>query len=75
MSPVHLLELSESQVYSEVGDALKSCGRTANVGVCCINMDGMTPDGNVRAMFQSVSDFEAPIRSNILESAGSSSAP
>jgi hypothetical protein len=59
MSPVHLLELSESQVYGEVGDALKSCGRTANVGVCCVNMDGMTPDRNVRAMFQSVSDFEA----------------
>jgi len=62
MSPVHLLELSESQVYSEVWDALKACGRTAQVGVCCINMDGMTPDRNVTAMFQAVSDFEAGTR-------------
>ena len=59
MSPVHLLESSESQVYGEVMDALNACGRTANVGVCCINMDGMTPDGNVKAMFEAVSDFEA----------------
>ena len=59
MSPVHLLEWSESQVFSEVRDALKACGRTTNVGVCCINMDGMTPDGNVKAIFQAVADFEA----------------
>jgi hypothetical protein len=59
MSPVHLLEWSESQVFSEVRDALKACGRTTNVGVCCINMDGKTPDANVKAMFQAVADFEA----------------
>jgi hypothetical protein len=59
MSPVHLLEWSESRVFSEVRDALKACGRTANVGVCCINMDGMTPDRNVKAMFLAVSDFGA----------------
>lgn len=59
MSPVHLLEHSENQVYTEVRDALKACGRTANVGVCCINMDGMTPDGNVHAMLRAVSDFDA----------------
>ena len=62
MSPVHLLESSESQVYSEVRDALQACGRTANVGVCCINMDGLTPDRNVKAMFQAASDFEAATR-------------
>ena len=62
MSPVRLLELSESQVYGEVRDALKACGRTANVGVCCINMDGLTPDRNVKAMIQAVSDFEAGTR-------------
>ena len=62
MSPVHLLESSESRVYSEVRDALKACGRTANVGVCCINMDGLTPDRNVKAMFQAASDFEAGAR-------------
>jgi len=59
MNPVDLLQCSESQVYAEVRGALAACGRSSNVGVCCINMDGMTPDGNVRAMFQAASDFEA----------------
>jgi hypothetical protein len=63
MSPVHMLEMPESQVYIEVWGALEACGRSANVGVCSINMDGMTPDRNVKAMFQAVSDFEAARRS------------
>jgi hypothetical protein len=57
MNPVHLLQYSEEQVYTEVRDSLIACGRSANVGVCCINMDGLTPDRNVKAMFQAVSDF------------------
>ena len=56
MSPVHLLESSENQIYTEVRETLAACGRITNVGVCCINMDGETPDGNVKAMFQAASD-------------------
>jgi hypothetical protein len=37
--------------------ALVACGRSENVGVCCINMDGGSPDANVRAMFQAARDF------------------
>jgi hypothetical protein len=62
MNPVHLLQYSQDEVYAEVRDSLKACGRTANVGVCCINMDGLTPDLNVKAMFEAVSDFEAELR-------------
>lgn len=58
MNPVHMLQYSEDEIHTEVRDSLKACGRTANVGVCCINMDGQTPDVNVKAMFQAVSDFE-----------------
>jgi len=61
MNPVHLLQDSEDRIYREVRDSLQACGRTSNVGVCCINMDGLTPDQNVKAMFQAVSDFEAEV--------------
>ena len=57
LNPVHLLQFSGNEVYQAVQDILKACGRTTNVGVCCINMDGSTPDRNVKAMFQSVSDY------------------
>jgi len=59
MSPVRMLECSADQVYSDVRQALAACGRSARVGVCCINMDGGTPDANVRAMFQAAADFGA----------------
>ena len=62
MNPVHMLQYSENQIYTEVRNSLKACDRTANVGVCCINMDGLTPDLNVKAMFRAVSDFEAELR-------------
>jgi len=62
MNPVHLLENSADVVYGEAQEILRACGRTRDVGVCCINMDGQTPDDNVRALFQSVRDFEAATR-------------
>lgn len=68
MNPVSLLQHSEDQVYTEVRESLKACGRTANVGVCCINMDGLTPDRNVKAMLQSVSDFEAEVNGKVRKS-------
>ena len=57
MSPVRMLECSEDQVYRDVRQALAACARSNNVGVCCINMDGATPDANVRAMFQAAADW------------------
>ncbi|MCL4402974.1 MAG: uroporphyrinogen decarboxylase family protein [Acidobacteria bacterium] len=58
MNPVHLLQYTEDQVYREAQNLLGACGRTANVGLCCINMDGLTPDANVKAMFRAVRDYE-----------------
>ena len=59
MSPVRMLQSSADQVYADVTDTLTACGRTSNVGVCCINMDGGTPDDNVKAMYQAAADFGA----------------
>jgi len=59
MSPVRMLQCSEDQVYGDVSQALVACGRSEKVGVCCINMDGGTPDANVRAMFQAAADYRA----------------
>ena len=61
MNPVHLLQNSEDEIYGEVQATLKMCGRTAKVGVCCINMDGQTPDRNVKAMFRAAADYEARV--------------
>jgi hypothetical protein len=59
MSPVRMLQGSEDQAYGDVLQALTACGRREKVGVCCINMDGDTPDANVRAMFRAATDFNA----------------
>jgi hypothetical protein len=59
MNPVRLLQSAPTEVYREVQDLLRSCGRRNQVGMCCINMDAETPDANVRAMFQAARDFEA----------------
>jgi hypothetical protein len=63
MSPVRMLQGSDDQVYGDVRQALVACGRSENVGVCCINMDGGTADANVRAMFQAAADFGAQMTS------------
>ena len=68
MSPVHLMQLSDNQVYTEVGEALKECGRATKVGVCCVNMDGATPDRNVKAMFQAALDYDASVCRRAIDS-------
>ncbi|MDE3166789.1 MAG: hypothetical protein KGN36_13370, partial [Acidobacteriota bacterium] len=59
MSPVRMLNCSEDEVHRDVTQALTACGRTAKVGVCCINMDGATPDANVKALFAAAAAFRA----------------
>lgn len=59
ISPVHMLQHSADDVYLEVLGLLKACGRIRDAGVCSINMDGQTPDANVKALFQAALDFEA----------------
>lgn len=60
LNPVHLLQNAEDAVYRETQELLRACGRSRNVGVCCINMDAGTPDGNVKAMFRAARDYAIP---------------
>jgi hypothetical protein len=54
-----MLQLSEREIYEDIRGLLRAAGRRERAGVCCINMDGDTPDRNVRAMFQAAADYEA----------------
>ena len=58
MSPVHMLQSTASEIYDEALTLLRRCGRTANAGVCCINMDAGTPDENVKAMFAAAVEYD-----------------
>jgi hypothetical protein len=52
LSPVRMLHENAEQVRRDAEDLLCRAGRTAHVGLCCINMDYGTPDENVRAMLE-----------------------
>jgi hypothetical protein len=52
LSPVRMLAESADTVRADVAALLKAAGSTANVGLCCINMDAETPDANVRALLE-----------------------
>lgn len=56
LSPVRMLRESPEAIYADTLNALRAAGRRHNVGVCCINMDGETPDENVQAMFRAAAD-------------------
>ncbi|MCX6625630.1 MAG: hypothetical protein NTY38_32125, partial [Acidobacteria bacterium] len=58
VNPVRMLQQSATEIYAEVLGLLRDCGRRANVGVCCINMDGETPDDNVKAMFAAAHEYD-----------------
>jgi hypothetical protein len=59
LSPVRVLQCGEQEIYGDVRGLLGAAARRERVGVCCINMDRDTPDGNIRAMSQAVRDYEA----------------
>jgi hypothetical protein len=52
LSPVRMLHETAEQIRRDAEDLLCRSGRTANVGLCCINMDYGTPDENVKAMLE-----------------------
>ncbi len=58
LSPVRMLQESAGEIYADTLGALRAAGRRERVGVCCINMDGQTPDENVAAMFRAAADYE-----------------
>jgi hypothetical protein len=58
MNPVALLQESSADVRMDALAKLRACGRSANVGVCAINLDPLTPDENVRALFAAAWQYE-----------------
>jgi hypothetical protein len=57
LSPVRMLQEGAEAIYADTLNALRAAGRRALVGVCCINMDAETPDGNVKAMFEAAAEY------------------
>jgi len=55
LSPVRMLQETAETIRGDAARALEAAGRTEKVGLCCINMDYGTPDGNVLAMLGMVS--------------------
>ncbi len=52
LSPMRMLNEPASTIREDVARLLAAAGDKQNVGVCCINMDYGTPDGNVRAVLE-----------------------
>jgi hypothetical protein len=50
LSPVRMLQSTAGEIRTDTEQLLAAAGRTERVGVCSINMDHGTPDGNVLAM-------------------------
>lgn len=57
LSPVRMLQQSRDVIRRDVEQLLTAASRTANVGLCSINMDYGTPDRNVLAIFEAVEVF------------------
>ncbi len=57
LSPVRMLSCTAEEARREALGLLRAAGRNSQVGLCCINMDYGTPDGNVRAIFEAARDF------------------
>jgi hypothetical protein len=57
LSPVRMLQEPAETVRRDTLRLLEAAGRSAGVGVCCINMDYGTPDGNVAAVLRAAEEF------------------
>jgi hypothetical protein len=54
-----MLQQPADEISKDTERLLRAAARAGNVGVCCINMDFGTPDGNVAAMFEATRLFAA----------------
>lgn len=57
LSPVRLLQGTAAEAHNDALTLLRAAGRSAKVGLCCINMDHGTPDENVHAIFAAAREF------------------
>ena len=52
LSPMRMLEKSAAEVREDARSLLGAVDGTADIGLCCINMDYGTPDENIRAVLE-----------------------
>jgi uroporphyrinogen-III decarboxylase len=57
LSSVRVLQGTAQEVRRDTEKLLTGAGRTANVAICCVNMDYGTPDENVRAIFEAAAGW------------------
>ncbi len=52
LSPVRVASTTPAEVAADVEGLLKAAGPLGRAALCCINLDDLTPDENVRAIFE-----------------------
>ena len=57
LSPVRMLRAAPHEIRADTESLLAAGGPLGKIGVCCINMDYGTPDGNVLAALEAAADF------------------
>ena len=57
LSPMRMLQCTPQEIAEDTEKLLRAAGPLEKVGVCCINLDHGTPDGNLYAMFEVVQRY------------------
>jgi hypothetical protein len=57
LSPVRVAQGTPVEIAADVEGLLRAAGPLQRAALCCINMDGTTPDANVRAIFDTANAY------------------
>jgi hypothetical protein len=57
LSPIRMLQCTPAEVAADAERLLQAAGPLDQVGICCINMDYGTPDGNLFAVYEVVERY------------------
>jgi hypothetical protein len=57
LSPIRMLQCTPQEIAQDAEKLLQAAGPLAKTGVCCINLDHGTPDGNLFAMFDVIQRY------------------
>ena len=57
LSPIRMLQCTPQEISEDTEKLIRAAGPLEKVGVCCINLDHGTPDGNLFAMFEVIQRY------------------
>ena len=57
LSPIRMLQCTPQEIAEDTEKLLRAAGPLEKAGICCINLDHGTPDGNLHAMFEVVQRY------------------